>query len=259
MDNGREDQKPWVKWFWQDYESDTGLRASSLAAQGLWMRMLSIMAKSKSVGMLLDGESKMESKTLAKLVGEEPAVVVALLDELKAHAVYSQTADGVIYNRRMAKDGQLSEIRSSAGRKGGRPKKQNESKRESKTKAASASASASASDLLDRFLNTLAGADKDAWKKAYPACDIDIEIAKAREWVKANPAKGRKSNYRKFINSWLSRSQDGGGTKGLDTGSGFRKSGFRPGDNLPSDDVYKAAYLRSVEKRKAQEGNHEPA
>jgi hypothetical protein len=249
MDNGREDQKPWAKWFWQDYESDTGLRASSLAAQGLWMRMLSIMAKSKSVGMLLDGESKMESKTLAKLVGEEHPIVDALLDELKAHAVYSQTLDGIIFNRRMERDGHLSEIRSTAGRKGGRPKKQNESKVESKTKAASASASAS--DLLDRFLNTLTEADRSAWKKAYPACDIEIEIAKAREWVKANPAKGRKSNYRKFINGWLSRSQDGGGTKGMDTG--FRKSGFRSGDNLPSDDVYKAAYLRSVEKRKAQE------
>jgi hypothetical protein len=75
------------------------------------------------------------------------------------------------------------------------------------------SASASASDLFSKFLNTLTQADKDAWKVAYPACDIDLEIAKSMEWVKANPAKGRKSNWRKFLNGWLARTQDSGGTK----------------------------------------------
>ena len=225
MDNGREDQKPWAKWFWQDYESDTGLRASSLAAQGLWMRMLSIMAKSKSVGMLLDGESKMESKTLAKLVGEEHPIVDALLDELKAHAVYSQTLDGIIFNRRMERDGHLSEIRSTAGRKGGRPKKQNESKVESKTKAASASAYASASNSSKggvggrlRFDGeswvAITDADMKVWSEAYPACDIQAELKKMKAWILANPAKGKKSNWRRFIQSWLNRTQDSGGTKG---------------------------------------------
>lgn len=56
--------------------------------------------------------------------------------------------------------------------------------------------------------------DKDGWKTAYPACDIDIELNKMAEWLKANPNK-RKVNYRRFINTWLSNSQDRGGTKGI--------------------------------------------
>lgn len=145
MNHGREDQNPWSKWYWQDWEADTGLRASSLAAQGLWMRMLSIMARSPKKGFLLDGGKQMESKTLAKLTGESEAVIDALLDELRDHAVFSQDEDGTIFNRRMVRESEISEIRSNAGRLGGRPKKQTESKSKSKTKAASASASVYAS------------------------------------------------------------------------------------------------------------------
>ena len=55
--------------------------------------------------------------------------------------------------------------------------------------------------------------DKKAWQEAYPACNIDIELAKMREWVKGAGAKGHKSQWRKFITNWLSRSQEKGGTK----------------------------------------------
>ena len=53
--------------------------------------------------------------------------------------------------------------------------------------------------------------DKESWKKAYPACDIERELAAMIEWIKANPAKGKKSNYRRFIVNWFSRSQERGG------------------------------------------------
>jgi hypothetical protein len=54
--------------------------------------------------------------------------------------------------------------------------------------------------------------DKTGWKEAFPACDIEAELMKMAEWLKANPEK-RKKNYRKFIFNWLSRSQDRGGTQ----------------------------------------------
>ena len=91
MDNGREDKNPWTKWFWADYEADIGLRACSLAAQGLWVRMLSYMARSKKKGFLLDGEKQMESKTLAKLIGEPEPLVKALIEELLSHG------DGAVF------------------------------------------------------------------------------------------------------------------------------------------------------------------
>ena len=31
------------------------------------------------------------------------------------------------------------------------------------------------------------------------------------EWIKSNPKKGKKENYRRFITNWLSKSQERGG------------------------------------------------
>jgi hypothetical protein len=45
------------------------------------------------------------------------------------------------------------------------------------------------------------------WHEAYPAINIEIELAKAAGWIMANP-KNKKSNYARFLTNWLSRSQD---------------------------------------------------
>ena len=70
-----------------------------------------------------------------------------------------------------------------------------------------------AASLFSKFLNTITAEDRDGWRKAYPACDLDIELAKMAEWIKGEPAKGRKKNYRRFVTGWLSRTQDRGGTR----------------------------------------------
>ena len=54
---------------------------------------------------------------------------------------------------------------------------------------------------------------RQAWAAAYPACVLDIELIRANEWLIANPTKARKSNWRRFLVSWLTRSQDRGGTE----------------------------------------------
>lgn len=81
----------------------------------------------------------------------------------------------------------------------------------------SASASVSSSnisfDLSSLSWCGISDDDVKGWKEAYPACDIKIELAKMKEWVLSNKAKGKKSNWRRFITNWLSRSQDRGGTK----------------------------------------------
>ena len=53
---------------------------------------------------------------------------------------------------------------------------------------------------------------RQAWATAYPACTLNIELVRASEWLIANPTKARKSNWRRFLVSWLTRSQDRGGT-----------------------------------------------
>lgn len=47
----------------------------------------------------------------------------------------------------------------------------------------------------------------DVWAKAYPAIDVRQEILKAKAWLVSNP-KNRKSDIKRFLNSWLSKAQD---------------------------------------------------
>lgn len=49
--------------------------------------------------------------------------------------------------------------------------------------------------------------DARGWELAYPALDIETELFKAAEWVKANPA-NRKSNWRRFLTNWFARAQE---------------------------------------------------
>ncbi len=57
--------------------------------------------------------------------------------------------------------------------------------------------------------------DKIAWEETYPSCKIEVELKKMREWIKGAGANGHKKRWRRFINLWLSRQQDKGGTKGI--------------------------------------------
>jgi uncharacterized protein YdaU (DUF1376 family) len=58
----------------------------------------------------------------------------------------------------------------------------------------------------------IAEEDRKAWAEAYPATVLETELLRASEWLKSNPTKAKKSNWRRFLVSWLSRSQDRGGT-----------------------------------------------
>jgi hypothetical protein len=71
---------------------------------------------------------------------------------------------------------------------------------------------------FDTYWTGITEDDHRVWKEAYPACDIAQELKAMAAWIIANPAKGKKKNYRRFINNWLSRKQDKGGTRGLPGG-----------------------------------------
>jgi hypothetical protein len=77
-------------------------------------------------------------------------------------------------------------------------------------------------------------ADRAEWSQAYPAADLPVELAKATQWLKANPKKARKSNWRRWLTTvWLSKCQDRGGT--------HREPGRRP-DDKPPPKVWKDQY-----------------
>lgn len=49
------------------------------------------------------------------------------------------------------------------------------------------------------------------WAKAYPACDIDQQLARMDQWLKFNPERAVKKNWGRFITNWLTKSQERGG------------------------------------------------
>jgi hypothetical protein len=75
--------------------------------------------------------------------------------------------------------------------------------------------------------------DRAEWATAYPGASLETELAKATAWLKANPAKAGKRNWRLFVVRWLGRCQDRGGT--------HREPGRRP-DEKPPPQVWRDQY-----------------
>lgn len=108
---------PWDKFFWNDWENDPALRLCSLAAQGLWMRMLCVAAKAEPKGYLLVAGRPLSPADLASLVGKSVPEVEALLNELASVGVFSLDRKHRIYNRRMVRAVKLSQEGRKAARK----------------------------------------------------------------------------------------------------------------------------------------------
>lgn len=46
------------------------------------------------------------------------------------------------------------------------------------------------------------------WEKCFPGIDVvDILTKKMPSWLDANPSKAKKTQWKRFINGWLSREQ----------------------------------------------------
>ena len=84
----------------------------------------------------------------------------------------------------------------------------------SRTKSSAPSRRKVASAIIWTETNGFSGiteADRGRWVRAYPACDIDRQLASMDVWLRENPAKAHKSRWGRFIANWLSHSQDRGG------------------------------------------------
>lgn len=104
---------PWSKFFWSDWEADQGLRLCSLAAQGLWMRMLCVCARHEPKGYLAINGNPLVVEDIARLAGVAETEAGILMEELGRNGVFSRNRSGCIYSRRMVRD----EKRSKEGRK----------------------------------------------------------------------------------------------------------------------------------------------
>ena len=77
-------------------------------------------------------------------------------------------------------------------------------------------------------------ADRSEWGTAFPGAALDQELAKATAWLRANPKRCGKRNWRRFLVGWLQRCQDKGGT--------HREPGNRPSGPPPVDPARRRFY-----------------
>ena len=104
-------------------------------------------------------------------------------------------------------------------------------------KASRSPAQARVSWSADAGWHGITPEDRTEWAVAYPGAVIDQELAKATAWLKANPAKAGRRNWRAFLVRWLGRCQDRGGTS--------REPGNRPQTGPPPVEQAKRRFYRS--------------
>src|SRR5215472_153856 len=103
--------------WWNDWAGDNALSLCSLAAQGLWMRLLCIAAQNEPFGSILISGRQPSDEELASLI--KPAIKVArfrkLLAELERRNVVKRKPNGVLFSSRMEADWKLNGLQSDKG------------------------------------------------------------------------------------------------------------------------------------------------
>lgn len=117
-------KRPAFQFYPADWRTDSSLKVCCLAARGLWVEMLCLMHElgqgdGSRYGYLELRGKALQPDQLGRLVGIDLATLEPLLEELEGAGVFSRDEAGVIYSRRLERDGALKQIRSNAGSKGG--------------------------------------------------------------------------------------------------------------------------------------------
>lgn len=120
--SSRQDTRPSLQFYPDDWLSDPGVRMSSLAARGLWIELLCMMWRSPVRGYLLISNSSgeyvpLDAARVARAVGEDGEQVQAAFDELEENGVFSRDGRGWIYCRRMVRDWEHAQERQARGKR----------------------------------------------------------------------------------------------------------------------------------------------
>ena len=124
---------PYIHFYPNDWMSDENVRCCSIAARGLWIDLLCLMHKNEHRGYLSrPNGTPYSTEQIANMAGICQDFAIDLLSELVDNGAASKTDDGIIYNRRMVRETNLSRVRSQSGRLGGLTKWQNRWQNDSK-------------------------------------------------------------------------------------------------------------------------------
>lgn len=114
-------KRPAFQFYPADWRKEPALSSCSLAARGLWIEMICIAHESDEYGHMSINGRPMTMPQIARMVGEDQATVDRLLAELEDAGVFSRTAAGTVYSRRMVRDERIRNVRAAAGKMGGNP------------------------------------------------------------------------------------------------------------------------------------------
>jgi len=182
----KEDGRPAQQWYWDDWFSAFDVRLCGLASRGLWIDMLGIMFKAEIRGTLTVNGKKINSKTLAKIVGATEVHIERLLKELERHDVFSRLDDGTIICRRMFRESgkrdQISKIRAEVGKKGAEKRWQKIAKMAtaSPSPSSSAIASPSSKSIVEQRKAIIDYFNKTTGQKRSYTCDETNKLINGR-------------------------------------------------------------------------------
>jgi hypothetical protein len=115
QDGGGKLKRPSFQFYPGDWLRDP-VSGCSLAAQGLWLRMMIVAHDSECYGHLSQNGTPMPPDSIARRCGcESVEQYSSLISELREAGVPSRTPEGIIFSRRMVRDEALRDIRASGG------------------------------------------------------------------------------------------------------------------------------------------------
>jgi hypothetical protein len=102
-----------------DWMKDPNLRRCSRAARGMWVDILCLMFECEDRGVLSTGGEPWSDEDIAAAVGGDIAEGLSCISELLRKGVAHRNQSGAIFSRRMARDEQIRQERTKAGKQGG--------------------------------------------------------------------------------------------------------------------------------------------
>lgn len=106
----------WGKLVWSDWSDDPALAMCSLAAQGLWMRLMCIAAQGTPYGHVTINGKGATAGDIARLVRIKTRRAEQLIAELERRGVAARDANSVLFCRRMVADWTLFVTRNKAAK-----------------------------------------------------------------------------------------------------------------------------------------------
>lgn len=97
-------KRPWIKFYPSDWLGDSQLSRCSLAAQGLWMRLICVMAQQPDPGVLADARGAWDDETILRSCGLSTDPGLEILLELRTGGVLSKNQTGAIFSRRLVRE-----------------------------------------------------------------------------------------------------------------------------------------------------------